>query len=86
MVGTSSVIIACALGLRAGLIGAGLLGLSQLASMTAIRLRLQLRSVWRFLPLSLAYTSALFVWLPLTAFLLPRVRWRGEGYEVRFTD
>jgi cellulose synthase/poly-beta-1,6-N-acetylglucosamine synthase-like glycosyltransferase len=86
LVGTSSVFVASALGMRAGWIGAGLLFTSQLASMTAIRQRLQLRSVWRFLPVSLAYTSALFVWLPLTAFLLPRVRWRGEGYEVRFTD
>lgn len=86
LVGTSSTFIASALGMRAGWIAVGLLGVSQLASMTAMRQRLQLRSVWRFLPLSLVYTSALFVWLPFTAFLMPHVRWRGEGYEVRFTD
>ena len=85
-VGTTSVLAACAFGLPAGLAGMGFLAMSQLASMTALRQRLHLRSIWRILPVSLAYSSALFVWLPMTAFLLPNVRWRGEGYEVRFTE
>ncbi len=84
LTGTVATIISCALGLRAGAIGVGLIALSQLASMTAMRQRLGIRPVWRIWPVSVPYTMALFVWLPLTALLMPRVHWRGEGYDVRY--
>jgi cellulose synthase/poly-beta-1,6-N-acetylglucosamine synthase-like glycosyltransferase len=83
LIGTASVYAACASALPLGFAGFGLLGVSQIFTMTALRQRLRLSSVWRIVPVALVYTSALFVWLPLTAFLLPGVYWRGDGYEVR---
>jgi hypothetical protein len=84
--GTLSAVTALCAGLTTGKIGVGLIAASQLASVTGLRLRLGLRSVWRVWPVSVVYTMALFIWLPLTVFLMPVVRWRGEGYDLRLSS
>jgi cellulose synthase/poly-beta-1,6-N-acetylglucosamine synthase-like glycosyltransferase len=84
--GTAATVVVCSTGASEGLLALLFFLTSQVASMTALRQRLRLRGVWRIVPIALVYTMALFVWLPLTAFLLPAVHWRGEGYDVRFAS
>jgi cellulose synthase/poly-beta-1,6-N-acetylglucosamine synthase-like glycosyltransferase len=83
---TLSTLLLLVLDAKVGMIGVGLCLVSQLASISGLRKRLGLRSVFRIVPIGFVYAMALFVWLPLSAFLLPVVYWRGEGYDVRFAS
>ena len=84
LTGTASALVSCVTRPVFGLGAVLMLALAEGALVAALRSRFALRRALRLLPVSVVYTAALFVWLPVVALLSRRIAWRGEGYAVEF--
>lgn len=50
----------------------------------AARLKLKITGILRYFPVMIAYSTLTFIWLPLSVLFFKRIKWMGEGYEIKF--
>ena len=46
--------------------------------------KISLLAVLRYIPIQSLYTTLIFIWLPVSFFLARNIRWKGEGYEIKY--
>ena len=58
--------------------------LGDISLVGAARIKLRIPGILRYFPVMILYSTLTFIWLPISTLFIKRIKWMGEGYEIKF--